>query len=75
MKADPITDHRQKFAETNIAPRLPKYLFRGSDTQQPRNADPMYGAEFIKPTRNESWVDMLPIWKTSGNDKFAPLEP
>ncbi len=53
------TDHRQKFAEINIVPRRPKNLFRGSDAQQPRKADPRYGAALIRPMMNAPRVARL----------------
>lgn len=53
------TDHRQKFAEINIVPRRPRNLFRGSDAQQPRKADPKYGAALIKPMMNAPRIARL----------------
>ena len=43
----PITGHRQKFADTKMAPRLPNQLLRGSAAQHPTNADPIYGAAWF----------------------------
>jgi hypothetical protein len=48
---------------------------RGSDAQQPRKADPRYGAALIKPMINAPPVVYLSRPKYCGNDKFAPLEP
>jgi hypothetical protein len=59
--ADPITLHTQKFAETKIVPRRPKNPFKGSETQHPKKAEPMYGAALIRPTRKVSLVELDPI--------------
>lgn len=41
LKADPMTENKQKIPDTKIVPRRPKKLFSGSDSQQPRRAAPM----------------------------------
>ena len=58
-----------------MVPRRPKKLLNGSESQQPRKAEPIYGAALIKPTRNVSRVEDEPIPKYLGNVRFAPLEP
>jgi hypothetical protein len=50
-------------------------LLIGSENQQPKNADPIYGPALISPTRKESRVVPFPIPKYSGKLRFAPFEP
>jgi hypothetical protein len=49
--------------ETKIVPRRPRYLFRGSVSQQPRTAQAKYGAPTIRPVRLSTvlWLSVPPL--------------
>jgi hypothetical protein len=50
VTAEPMTERQQNLAEKKMVPRLPQYFFKGSDIQQPRKEEAIYGPEFTKPT-------------------------
>lgn len=81
VTAPPMGVIRQKMAETKIVPRRPSRSFAGSFNQQPRKAEPMYGAELTRPT-SHSLLGSYPGSPTAsgmpnsiGNERLAPLDP
>jgi hypothetical protein len=66
-------------ADTKMQPRRPKKLLRGSEHQQPKKAEAMYGPALIRPCnhwlRAASGLSLVGIPSAVGKDRLAPFEP